>query len=49
MKSEIVHNSVVALQDHGSYKAPTTNHHIKQTEEIRLIVPHKILQFSNVF
>ena len=24
-------NSVVALQDHCSYKAPTTNHHIKQT------------------
>jgi len=23
-------NSVVVLQDHGSYKAPTTNHHIKQ-------------------
>jgi len=21
----------VALQDHCSYKAPTTNHHIKQT------------------
>jgi len=24
-------NSVVALQDHCSHKAPTTNHHIKQT------------------
>jgi len=24
-------NSVVALQDHCSYKTPTTNHHIKQT------------------
>ena len=24
-------NSVMALQDHCSYKAPTTNHHIKQT------------------
>ena len=24
-------NSVVALQDHCSYQAPTTNHHIKQT------------------
>jgi len=23
-------NSVLALQDHCSYKAPTTNHHIKQ-------------------
>ena len=33
MKPEIVHNSVVALQDHGSYKAPTTNHHIKQTNK----------------
>ena len=25
-------NSVVALQDHCSYKAPTTNHHIKQVD-----------------
>jgi len=25
--------SVLALQDHCSYKAPTTNHHIKQTSK----------------
>jgi len=23
----------VALQDHCSYKAPTTNHHVKQTKQ----------------
>jgi len=30
-------NSVMALQDHCSYKAPTTNHHIKQTRRIRKV------------
>jgi len=33
MNPEIVQNSDLALQDHCSYKAPTTNHYIKQTKK----------------
>jgi len=33
MKAEIARNSVVALQDHCSYKAPTANHHFKKNSE----------------
>jgi len=44
MNPEIVQNSDMALQDHCSYKAPTTNHHIKQT--IRYVLRYCVLTVS---
>ena len=43
VNAEIVRNSVLALQDHCSYKAPTTNHHIKQTfDQLRCCVCFRV-------
>jgi len=43
VNAEIVRNSVLALQDHCSYKAPTTNHHIKQTfDQLRCCICFRV-------